>query len=172
MLAQTDNLVVAAQNYTNGKDNAASFGINIPVGEFSKTHFAGIALDYSWSHHRFGSLKALPKMLIGFTANGGIDYYFGKKETIAGYEYRYGGDIYFHLFGGAIYNPCKKGNITLTAGPTLGIYKGRADAGFGINIGGSYSLTDKIAITPGIICLKHNDAASLWVAAVRGTYSF
>ena len=78
VLAQTNNLVVAAQNYTNGKDNAASFGINIPVGEFSKTHFGRIALDYSWSYHRFGTLQALPKMLIGFTANGGIDYYFGR----------------------------------------------------------------------------------------------
>jgi hypothetical protein len=159
-------------NYTKGKNNASSFGINIPVGEFSKTHFAGISLDYSWSHHRFGNLKALPKKLIELTANGGIAYYFGKKEMVAGYDYRYGGYLYLHAFAGAIYNPCKKGNITLTTGPSLGIYKGSADVGFGIKVGGSYSITDKIALRPEIIFLKHHEAAPLWVVAMRAVYSF
>jgi hypothetical protein len=159
-------------NYTNGKNNAGAFCINIPVGEFFKTHFAGISLDYSWSHHRFGNLKVLPKKIIGFTANGGIAYYFGKEEMVAGHDYRYSGYLYLHAFGGAIYNPCKKGSITLTTGPTLGIYKAIADVGFGINIGGSYSLTDKIGLGPEMIFLKHHEAAALWVCAVRGIYSF
>jgi hypothetical protein len=164
--------VPGSPNYIKGKNNAGAFGINIPVGEFSKTHIAGIGLDYSWSHHRFGNLKVLPKKLIGFTAKGGIAYYFGKKETVAGYDYRYGGYLYLHAFGGAIYNPCKKGNITLTIGPTLGIYKGSADVGFGVNLGGSYSLTDKIALRPEIIFLNHHEAAALWVVTMRAVYSF
>lgn len=161
-----------APNAENGKNNSVSLGINIPVGVFSKTHIAGISAGYSWSHHRFGNLDALPNKLIGFTAGGSIDYYFGKKETVAGYGYRYGGYIYLHVFGGAIYNPNKKMNITLTTGPTMGIYKGSADFGFGVNLGGSYYITNTIAIAPAIIFLKHKEAATLWVGAIRGTYSF
>jgi hypothetical protein len=170
LLAQSDTSRL--QNYTNGKSNAAAFGINIPIGEFSKTHIAGISLSYSWSHHRFGNLKALPKKIIGLTANGGADYYFGKKETVAGYNYRYGGYVYLHAFGGAVYNPCKKGSITLTGGPTMGIYKGNADFGFGVNLGGSYYLTNRIIVLPGIIFLKHNKAAALWVGAILAAWTF
>ena len=170
VLAQANN--PAAQNYTNGKNNAALFGINIPVGEFSKTHYAGISTGYTWSHHRFGNLQALPKKIIGFTAEGSFDYYFGKKETIAGYDYRYGGYIYLHAFGGAIYNPCKRGNISLTTGPTLGIYKGSVDAGYGAKLGGSYPVTDKIEIVTGIFFLKHNDAAVLLAVSVQIGYCF
>jgi hypothetical protein len=159
-------------NYTYGKNNNVSLGINIPIGEFAKTHIGGISLDYSLSHHRFGSLKVLPKKLIGLTANGGIAHYFGKKETVAGYDYRYGGYLYLHAFGGGIYNPCKKGNITLTTGPTLGIYKSSAHVGIGINLGGSYALTDKIALRPEIIFLKHHEAVALWVASIKTAYAF
>jgi hypothetical protein len=161
-----------SSNAENGKNNSVSLGINIPAGEFSQTHIAGISAGYSWSHHRFGILDAVPNKLIGFTADGSIDYYFGKKETVAGYDYRYGGYIYLHVFGGAIYNPAKKMNISLTTGPTMGLYKGSADFGFGVNLSGSYYVTNTIAIAPAIIFLKHKEAAPLWVAAIRGTYSF
>jgi hypothetical protein len=52
---------ITAQTNTNGKSSEAIAGINIPVGEISKTHIAGFSLGYSWSHHRFGNLNALPK---------------------------------------------------------------------------------------------------------------
>lgn len=164
LLAQTDT--------ANGKTHSAAFGLTIPIGEFSETHIGGISAHYSWSNHRFGRLKAIPENLIGFTANGGIDYYIGKSETVAGYDYRYGGYIYLHAFGGAIYNPCKKGNITLTAGPTMGIYKGSADIGFGIVLNGSYYITDRVAITPGLMYMKHDKTNALWAASFKATYIF
>jgi hypothetical protein len=170
LLAQSNRSI--AKNYTSGKSNSAALGINVPVGEFAETHFGGISLEYAWSHHRFGNLKALPKRIPGFTANGSIDYYFGKKETVAGNDYRYAGYIYLHVLGGAIYNPCKKINIALTAGPSVGIYKGNADAGLGVKLSVNYFFTDKIAFSPGIIFLKHNNAAALWVIGIRASYSF
>jgi hypothetical protein len=94
--------------------------INIPVGEFSETHIGGISLNYSWSHQRFGKLNKLPEKLIGLTANVGADYYFGKKETVAGYSFKYGGYAYLYALGGAIFNPCKDWNITSTAGTNIG----------------------------------------------------
>lgn len=164
LLAQTD--------IGKGKTHLVAFGLNVPLGKFSETHIAGISVHYSWSDHRFGKLKALPKKTIGYTAYGGIDYYFGKNETIAGYDYRYGGYLYLHAFGGAIYNPCKKGNITLTTGPVMGIYKGNADIGLGITLNCSYHFSEKIAFTPGVIYMKHNKTDALWAASLKATYVF
>ena len=155
-----------------GKQHAVSLGINAPIGEFAETHIAGIGSHYAWSAHRFGKLAALPKKWVGFTANGGIDYYLGKKVKVAGYDFKYGGYIYLHAFGGLIYNPTKKENITLTTGPTMGIYKGSADAGFGVNLGISSQVTDKIAFSPLIMYMKHNNTNALWIASVRATYVF
>ena len=169
ILAQADTSVTP--NYTKGKNNAASLGVNIPVGEFSETHIGGISASYSWSHRRFGKLNKLPKKLIGFIANAGIDYYFGKKETVSGYDFKYGSSVYLHVFGGAIYNPCKDGNITLTTGPTLSLYKSNADLGFGVNLNGSYYFNDRIAITPGVIYMKHNKTNALWAVLMKATYN-
>lgn len=166
MLAQADS-----SDTPKGKSNAASIGVNIPVGEFAQTHIGGISLNYSWSHHRFGKLRVLPKKLIGFTANARADYYFGKKETVSGYDFKYSGYVYLHIFAGAIYNPCKQGNVVLTTGPTLGIYKGNADLGLGVNLNGSYYFNDRIAITPGVIYMKHNKANALWTASIKATYN-
>jgi hypothetical protein len=172
-----------------GLNNIVCLGLNVPFAEFSETHFGGMGLHYLWSHHRFGKSRVLSKKLIGFTAHGGIDYYFGKKETVAGYPYRYGGYLYLQAMAGAIYNFRKKdflnsapmtpdghsggrGIISLTTGPTMGIYKGNADIGFGLNLDGSYYLTDRIAITAGILFLKHYNAAPLWVSTVGTAFSF
>jgi hypothetical protein len=152
--------------------NTIVAGIHVPFGEFSETHIAGISLSYAWSNNRFGKLKALPKKLIGFTADAGIDFYLGKKEKVAGYDFKNGSYISLAILGGAIYSPCKRGNIRLTAGPALGIYKGNADLGFGVNLDGSYYLNTRIAITPGLIYLKHKEANALWAASVRASYNF
>lgn len=164
-----------------GLNNSVCLRINVPVGGFSETHFGGIGLHYSWSHHRFGKLRVLPKKLIGFTAHGGIDYYLGKKETVAGYPYRYGGYVYLQAMAGAIYNFCNKNSVTnsggrgiisLTTGSTLGIYKRNADIGFGLNLDGSYYLTNTIALIGGILFLKHSKSASLWVCTIGAALSF
>jgi len=170
ILAQADT--TATPNYTKGKRNAVSFGINIPVGEFSETHIGGISVNYSWSQYRFGRMKKLPKKLIGLSANSGIDYYFGKKENVAGYDFKYGSYLFLHVFGGAIYNPCKNGNITLTAGPAMDIYKGKADFGFGVNLNGNYYFNDRIGISPEAIYMKHNKANALWAISIKVTYNF
>jgi len=155
-----------------GAVNSISIGINIPVGEFSETHIAGISLYYSRSHHRFGRLNILPRKLIGFTANGGLDHYIGKKETVAGYDFKYGNYTYLHAFGGIIYNPSRQTNISLTTGPSMSLYKGNADLGFGVSWNGSYYFTGRIAFTPGFIYMKHAKANALWAASLKATYNF
>lgn len=105
-------------------------------------------------------------------AAAGIDYYFGKKESVAGYDYTYGGYLHLYSFGGVIYNPSKKGNITFTAGPVMNIYKGATDVGFGFILNGSSYFTGKIAVTPGIMYTKYDKANALWAASCKATYIF
>jgi hypothetical protein len=162
----------AQADTTLGENQAVLVGIHIPLGEFAKTHLAGLSASYTWSRHRLGKLPVMPEKLFGFIANGGIDYYFGKKETVAGYEYRYGGYTYLHAFGGVIYNPTRTININLTTGPTMGIYKGVGDIGFGVSVAASYYINEKVGISPALQYMKHDQTKALWVLMLRGAYSF
>lgn len=155
-----------------GKQHTIALGINIPVGAFSESHIAGIGSHYAWSNHRFGQLGQMPGKIIGITADGGVDYYFGKRETTAGYGFTFGSYFYLHAFGGVIYNPCTKGNITLTTGPTLGLYKGNAEVGVGVLLKGTYYISQRIGLTPGILYMKHALVNTLWSPSIRATYDF
>lgn len=154
-----------------GKSQAIAFGIYTPIGIFSKSHIAGAGIDYSRSRHRFGR-NISPRRLIGFIVNGGINYYTGKRIKTAGYDFRYAGYINLYAMPGIIYNPLKNGNISLTAGPALNIYKGSANAGIGINFCGNYFVSRNIAIGPGIIYKKHTKTDALWAVAIRASYIF
>ena len=132
---------------------------------------AGVGVDYSRSRHRFGKPEVLVKS-IGWVVNGGINYYIGKTITTAGYDFRYGGYLNLYAMGGAIYNPVKNGNISLTAGPALNIYKASVNAGISVNFLSNYFISDNIAIGPGIIFKKHTNTDALWALTLRMCYAF
>ena len=159
-------------NHPSGKQHAVSVGTNSPLGNFSSTHLLGIATDYSWSNHRFGRMDVKPVKPFGFTANTGVAYYFGKKETVSSYQYKYPGYIFIHTYAGAIYNAWRKANISLTAGPALGIYNSNTQFNIGSILEGSYFIKEKIAITPGIIFMKESGANPLWAASLKATIAF
>src|SRR5258705_1174226 len=131
--------IVAAQSEENnmqlkGKRNSVSAGINIPFGVFSATHNFGAGIDYSWSNHCYGRMEKTPINPVGITVNAGADYYWGKKETIGLYTYDYSTYTFLHTYGGIIYNPGNKANISLTGGPTLGTYSSNTELGLGLNL--------------------------------------
>ncbi len=159
-------------NHPSGKQHTVSIGANIPLGNFSSTHFLGIATNCSWSNHRFGGMDVKPVKPLSFTANAEAAWYFGKKETSSGYPYKYQKYIFFHAFAGAVYNPWKKGNISLTAGPALGIYNGNTQFNIGCCLEGSYYFNENIAISPGIIMMKESGADPLWSASLKATMAF
>lgn len=97
-----------------------------------------------------------------FTYNGGVAYYFGKKETISGYPYKYSGYTFIHAFAGIIFIPVKKTRIALTAGPALGIYNGNSQFNIGSKLEVSYFINPKIAIGPGIAMMKEPGTNPLW----------
>ena len=133
-----------------GYSKTVSAGINISYVEFSQTHPLGVGANFSWSKHRFGLMEKKLSKPFGFIAEGGIDYYFGKDETVSGYSYKYNGFTYIHAYGGAIYNCGKRGNINLTTGPALGLEDGFTSFFLGANLSGAYFINNKIAVTPGI----------------------
>jgi hypothetical protein len=155
-----------------GKNNSISAGIGIPFSEFSSTHSIGFGIDYSWSNHRYGLINEITVNPVGFTVNVGADYYFGKKETIGPYNYNYSNYTYLHTYGGIIYNPCNKVNISLTAGPALGIYSGHSQFNFGVDLKGSYYLNKNISITPAISFMKESKSDPLWAMAIQAGFSF
>ncbi len=156
---------------SNSKSQAIAFGLYLPVGVFSESHIAGAGIDYSRSRHRFGK-DILPAKPIGFIINGGINYYLGKKINTVGYDFRYGGYLNLYAMPGIIYNPVKNGNIVLTAGPALNLYKGSANAGIGINFLTNYFIAEKIAIGPGVVYKKHTNTDALLAAVIRAVYVF
>ena len=159
-------------NHPSGKMNVVSIGANLPMGNFSSTHIVGIVSEYAWSNHRFGQMDVKPVKPFGFIANAGIAYYFGKKETVSGYSYDYPGYDFLYIHGGVIYNPWKKGNINLTAGPALGIYNGNTQFNISSKLEGSYYFREKIGISPAIIVMKEHHADALWAASLKATMAF
>jgi hypothetical protein len=154
-----------------GTQHSILMDIDLPIGQFQNTHLGGVGLQYAWSNHRF-SKNIQPEKLLGFTANGGLDYYLGTTVKVAGYDYTYSNYLSLHTFGGVIYNPAKNSHITLTAGPTLDIYDGSADAGFGVALAAGYYFARNIAFSPALLYMKHDNTKALWVASFRIIYSF
>lgn len=154
------------------KRNSIAAGINIPIGDFSTTHFGGFSTVYAWSKNRFGLLSTMPVKKIGFTANSGIACYFGKKETIGSGSYQYPAYIFLHIYAGAIYNAGKKVNICLTAGPAAGIYSSNVQFNTGASLQCNYYISGKIAITPGLIMMKETGSDPLYSAALKASIVF
>jgi hypothetical protein len=152
--------------------SAVSLGLHLPVGEFSSTHFGGFGAEYTSGRRWYGKIR--PARQLVFTYNGGLAYYFGKKEAVSGYDYDYPGYLFLHAFGGISYAPRRKRklNINLTAGPGLGIYNGNSQFNIGSKLEGSYFISRKISIGPGIILIKESGANAIWSAALKGTYIF
>ena len=155
-----------------GKRNLIAAGITIPVGDFSSTHFGALNAVYAWSNNRFGLLTTMPVIKIGFTANSGIAYYFGRKETIGTGSYQYPAYIFLHIYAGAIYNAGKKVNICLTAGPAAGIYNSSTQFNTGASLQCNYYISPKIAITPGLIMMKETGSDAIWSGSVNAAIAF
>lgn len=161
------------KNVLTGYSKIVSAGINITIPEFSQTHNFGAGIGFSWSKHRFGLTEKKPSKPFGFIADGGIDYYLGKKETVSGYPYKYNGFTYIHTYGGIIYNCCKRGNINLTTGPALGLEDGFTTFFWGANLSGAYYINKKIAITPGIHFMKDPDSYDpLLSCSIKASFAF
>ena len=114
----------------------------------------------------------MPAKKIGFTANSGVAYYFGKKESIGAGSYKYPAYIFLYAFAGAVYNAGKKIHFCLTAGPAAGIYSSNVQFNTGASLQCNYYISPKIAITPGLILMKETGSDAIWSGSLRAAMAF
>ena len=139
--------------------------IQLPIGEFSNSHYAGFALEYSrTSNQTSNTTKSQP---VDWILKGSAEYFIGKKEPEEGYEFRYSNYGYATIMGGLIYSPISKANIYLTAGPGAGIYLGAARLGINAAAGINISLNNQWSVGPTATFRKHNNTNSLWTAGIK-----
>ncbi len=148
---------------------AVSAGVQVPVGDFSSTHVAGLGISITPSYH---TVSLFSKLKIAFTYNGGVAYYLGKKETVSGYSYTYPGYFFIHAFAGALFIPSPKISFALTGGPAIGMYDGNTRFNLGGRLDLNYNLSSKLSIGPGILLMKETDTDPLWAAFLKATLSF
>jgi hypothetical protein len=145
--------------------------LHAPVGIFAKSHLAGVGLNYALFHSRYRIYVF--KKYIGFTANGGVDYYPGKKTEVAGHDFKYSGYGYGYIQAGIATAITKKAGVSLTAGPAMGIYKGNAEFGWNAGLFGTWPISNtRLLIGPGLTWKKHKETDALWTIAIRTSYRF
>lgn len=143
-----------------------SLDLHAPIGAFAKSHIAGAGVNYTFIRR----LRKPGPHHFTFTANGGADYYIGKKKEIAAHNFTYGGYLYIYAQGGVMTDLLKKCAVILTAGPSMGIYKGNSDFGVSSNLFGAFYVNRHLLIGPGVTFKKHSDVNALWTVAVRASY--
>ncbi len=150
--------------------HAVSASLLFSVGEFSKTHVAGLGLGHSWSRHRFGT-DSITHKKIGFIINSGIEYLLGKEVRTAGYDFRFGNYFSFFSMPGIVYQPLRKGLLYLNTGPFLAIYEGNFNLGLGGQFGAQYNISQNMAIGPALVLKKRPETNALWMLGLRGVYA-
>lgn len=146
---------------------SAGASIHLPMGNFSTSHVLGIGLEASPAVHTFGLLHFKK---IAFTYNAGIAYFIGKKNQVSGYSYNFPGFTFIHGYAGLLYNPLKKLNVNLLAGPALGIYKKNTRFNIGARLEGSYYIgKTSIAAGPLLNMILEPGTQPLWSVGLKFT---
>jgi hypothetical protein len=148
--------------------HSVAFGIHVPVGSFAESHIAGAGLSYIlFSRHytRIGKYKYIAPV-----ASAGVDYFLGKKTEVAGHDFKYGGYTYLHIQGGVHIGPLFKTGISLTGGPSAGIYKGNTDFGWIASLFLNCKLYKRVVLGLGATVREHAQTDALWTVAARALY--
>ncbi len=156
-----------------GSSHSISLEVIIPFGEFNETNGIGAGLRYEHSGKRYGRLEKLPSKRFGFIYGAGIGWHDGKDVPVAlVYSYHYGDFMYGYLFGGGNFLPCRNGNISISAGPAMSIYKSNSRFNLYAGINGAYYPWERFGIGAGFRFLKEDDAAWMAMGAISGKFIF
>jgi hypothetical protein len=146
-----------------------SGGVNMPVGNFSSTHWAGIGLTAAPANSRYNLNK---DHTIAFFYEGGAAYYLGKKEIISGHAYTYPGYTFIHAFAGISILPQKNTRVLAALGPALGLYNGNMHFNAGASLTANYYISNNIILGPSITLMKEFGTNTLWAASLKATFYF
>lgn len=134
-------------------------GPEFPLGSFSETHWAGIS---SGIEYRPGKPQTLQ-----FILGSRISYYLGRKETVSGYPYRYGGYAAWGAYGGLQYQFKQPLRVSWMTGPAVSYYRKTARFNVGSVLDLHWKISQHWGIGPGISFLKENGATFLWSAGLK-----
>lgn len=149
-----------------------SAAVHLPVGTFSETHFPGAGIEAAYTPGRFGRLLFLPKKKFSYVIKSGIDFFRGRKVTVSGYPFKYGGYSLFHFYGGAIYNYKRKANLQLVAGPALSLYKQNLRFNIGSVLSATYFVSKRTGLSPAFGFINEWGAVPLWYGSVKVSRTF
>lgn len=155
--------------HNGGYSNAVFAGGNISLGYLSSTHPFGFSIRFSRSKNLFGKLDSLPASTFGFTYHAGMEYFWGQKDN---YDVKYKSYLFLHALGGLIVNTGLKSNISLTAGPSASMYEKSHLWGTGLHLSGNIYFNRHWGLNPSLLYLKLQDISGIWIASVKGSFSF
>jgi hypothetical protein len=113
-----------------------------------------------------------PMNALGVAYSIGLDYYFGKKETVSGYDYKYPGYAVIHIYPGLLYNPDKRINMIVSIGPAFSFYNGNTEFEIGGSLSGTYFINENIGITPSLLLTKEAGSNALIAASLKAIFAF
>jgi hypothetical protein len=142
-----------------------SGGLNVPVGDFSKTHWLAASAEVFSLHYHCDSVK---EKKISFTYKAGLAYYFaGQKEIVNGFTNIYPAYWYGYGFGGIVYKPVKRLNITLAVGPAISRYLETTRFNMGAELNAYYFIHCNLSVGPTLHLVKEGGADGLWALGAK-----
>lgn len=145
-----------------------SGGVNVPLGNFSKTHWLAASAEVFSLHYHCDSVK---EKKISFTYKAGFSYYFaGQKEIVNGFSIIYPAFWNGYGFGGVVYKPIKRLNITFAAGPAISRYHGATQFNLGAELNAYYFIHCNLSVGPTLHLVKEGGADGLWALGVKANF--
>lgn len=147
----------------------AAAGPSIAVGEFSTTHAygAGIEVTGLTLFNKKNQLLRKHPLLLQWGVAG--DYYWGKKQTVAGYSYTYKRYLLAHAMVGGSWKVIPNLLISLTGGPGLARYNGTMRYNTAVQAAVYYAITKKIMVSPVVKLFQEPGTDWLASAGIRAT---
>lgn len=163
-LSQNDSL--------HGLRFSVSAGPSLTIGEFADSHPFGLGIEFNYSNKRFGQMTKFPTKKIGALLNAGFHYLFGKSEIISGQPYNYSNYSILNLSPGIMYNPCRRGYISLHTGPVLNLFESDSEFGFNILLNGNYYFSNNLGLSPGLNWVKLSKADPIILFSIKASWNF
>jgi hypothetical protein len=138
-----------------------------PLGTFSETHFPGITASYIRIMDKLKMKEPARLKKTGWVMAASISHFPGRKEIIGNGSYRYSGYSILDLQGGLGWYPEQKISFLLRSGPGLGYYSKIFRFTVTGQLQGSYTISPKTTITPGLSFIKEPGSDALWSPSLQ-----
>lgn len=147
-------------------------GPTLPIGVFSLTHVAGFQLEYSYGKHGFGRGSAAHQKFLQLFGKASASVYIGvhDKGIAAGYTYPL--YYFFSADAGVLHRFGRSVQLQCATGPGFRLYNHSRAFGWHFQLQGTYYLSERVAIVPGVQAIKESIADPLYTLSLKLAYAF